>query len=44
MDNEHSQMKPSTAFTNSRERMRPVDNTLRAVIRGLRKEVEDMKK
>lgn len=44
IDNDQSQTKPITAFSNSRDKMRPVDTTLRAVIRGLRKQIEDYKK
>lgn len=43
LDNETSQLKPTTAY-NAREKPRPADATLRAVIRGLRKEIEDLKK
>jgi hypothetical protein len=44
IENEDSQLKPNTAFSNSRDRMKPTDSTMRAMIRGLRKEIEDMKK
>jgi hypothetical protein len=43
LDNESSQMKPNTAY-NTRDKVRPADATLRAVIRGLRKEIEDLRK
>lgn len=43
IDSETSQVKPGTAY-NAREKVRPADATLRAVIRGLRKEIEDLKK
>lgn len=36
LDNETSQLKPNTAY-NPRDKVRPADSTLRAVIRGLRK-------
>lgn len=36
-------MKPSTAYA-GREKLRPTDSTMRAMIRGLRKEIQDLKK
>jgi hypothetical protein len=36
IENENSQVKPNAAYA-GREKVRPADSTLRAVIRGLRK-------
>jgi hypothetical protein len=36
IENENSQVKPNNAYA-GREKVRPADSTLRAVIRGLRK-------
>jgi predicted RNase H-like nuclease (RuvC/YqgF family) len=44
IENDIAQVKPMIGYGNMREKIRPVDSTLRAVIRGLRKEVEDLKK
>lgn len=44
MENENGQLKPNTAYGTNREKLKPGDSTLRAVIRGLRREIEDLKK
>jgi len=44
MENDNGQIKPMTSYGTNREKLKPADSTLRAVIRGLRREIEDSKK
>jgi hypothetical protein len=37
IENLELQQKPNTAFSNSRDKIRPAESTMRAIIRGLKK-------
>ena len=44
LESENSSGKPGTSYSNNRDKIKTADTTLRAMIRGLRKEIEDLKK